>query len=95
MAYTSATTVDGQSISSHYQADRSTSVFDEHSWYGYGLGGANDHQLYPNFRTFVIDTNKDDADAAQYSLQLINYYSLGGSGTPEIRFIKHITSQGE
>ena len=95
MAYTSATSVDGQSILSHYQADRSTSVFDEHSWYGYGLAGANDHQLYPNFRTFVIDTNKDDADSAQYSLQLINYYSLGGSGTPEIRFIKHSISQGQ
>ena len=38
--------------------------------------------------TFLIDTNKDADSSDKYTLQLINYYSLGESGTPEIRFKK-------
>ncbi|UTW47876.1 HmuY family protein [Bacterioplanoides sp. SCSIO 12839] len=85
-AYTSATTISGRDISSHYSADRSEGVFDAHSWYAYNLSGQ--HQLRPNFRTFLIDTNKDADSSDKYTLQLINYYSLGESGTPEIRFKK-------
>ncbi len=89
--YTSATDVNGQDISSHYVADSSASVFSEHSWYAYNLNG--EHKLWPNYRTYLVDLDSADETAAQYTLQVANYYSLGGSGSPEIRF--QLLNQGE
>ena len=87
--YTSATDVNGYDISNHYAADSSSGVFAEDSWYAYNLTG--EHKLWPNFRTYVIDTDSSDDAAVQYSLQISNYYSLGDSGSPEIRFVELVT----
>ncbi|MBM94697.1 MAG: hypothetical protein CMI09_02455 [Oceanospirillaceae bacterium] len=83
-SYTSATSSNGQDISRHYSTDSSTSVFTENSWYAYNLSG--EHKLWPNFRTYLIDLDSDDSSSAQYTVQIANYYSLGASGSPEIRF---------
>lgn len=85
-ALTSATTINGRDIKSHYSADRAESAFDSSSWYAYNLSGR--HQLTPNYRTYLIDTDKTSEASAKYTLQVINYYGLGESGTPEIRFKK-------
>ena len=83
-SYTSATDSNGQDISRHYSTDSSRSVFAEHGWYAYNLSGQ--HKLLPNFRTYLIDLDNDDSGSAQYTVQIVNYYSLGASGSPEIRF---------
>lgn len=82
--YTSATNVNGYDISSHYSTDSSTGLFAEQSWYAYNLEGA--HKLWPNFRTYLIDLDSSDESSAQIALQVSDYYSLGDSGSPEIRF---------
>ena len=84
--YTSATDANGQDISRHYSTDSSSSVFTEHSWYAYNLSGQ--HKLWPNFRTYLIDLDSEDSSSAQYTIQIADYYSLGASGSPEIRFQK-------
>lgn len=89
--YTSATSSNGQDISRLYASDSSESIFSQHSWYAYGLTGQ--HKLWPNFRTYAISTNKDDASAPVYAVQVSNYYSLGDSGSPELRFRQ--INQGE
>lgn len=90
-AYTSASNSNGQDISRLYVTDSSDSVFSQNSWYAYNLTGQ--HKLWPNFRTYAINTNSDDANAAVYAVQISNYYSLGDSGSPELRFRQ--INQGE
>ncbi|ASP38324.1 hypothetical protein CHH28_06355 [Bacterioplanes sanyensis] len=90
-SYTSATQINGQDFSRHYSTDSSNSVFSEHSWYAYNLTG--EHKLWPNFRTYAISLDKDDANAPVFALQVSNYYSLGDSGSPELRFRQ--INQGE
>ena len=82
--YTSATLVGGQDISRVYSADTSGNIFTSQLWYAYNLAG--DHRLSPNFRTYLVDTDSSSASAPKYTLQITNYYSLGASGSPEIRF---------
>lgn len=84
-AYTSATDSNGHSIASYYSQDSSTGLFAEESWYAYNLAGG--HKLWPNFRTYLVDTDSSDDNAAQFTLQISNYYSLGASGSPELRFV--------
>jgi len=84
-SYTSATDSNGRSITSHYSQDSSTGLFAETSWYAYNLAGG--HKLWPNFRTYLIDTDATDDNAAQFTLQISNYYSLGASGSPALRFV--------
>lgn len=62
----------------------------------YGLGGENDHQMYPTYRTFLITTNSDDtgttgtAESPVFALQVIGYYG-GANGTtsghPKFRWV--------
>lgn len=62
----------------------------------YGLGGENDHRLYPTYRTFLITTDSGSnnaigtAESPVFALQLIGYYG-GESGTvsghPKFRWI--------
>jgi hypothetical protein len=83
-SYTSATTVGGSNIASHYSKDSSAGLFAEESWYAYNL--SEQHKLWPNYRTYIIDADNSDDSAANYTLQISNYYSLGASGSPELRF---------
>ncbi|TVV45963.1 HmuY family protein [Thalassolituus sp. C2-1] len=85
-AYTSATMVDSTSIAAHYSADSASSIFSESSWYAYNLSGA--HKLWPNFRTYIVDADSNTENSEKFAVQISNYYSLGGSGSPEIRFKK-------
>lgn len=82
--YTSATLINNYDISTHYTADSSLGLFADNSWYAYNLLG--EHKLWPNFRTYIIDLDSDDDASTKIAFQVTNYYSLGGSGSPEIRF---------
>ena len=84
--YTSATMVDSTSIAAHYSADSASSIFSDSSWYAYNLSGA--HKLWPNFRTYIVDADSNTENSDKFAVQISNYYSLGGSGSPEIRFKK-------
>ncbi|MGN5476080.1 HmuY family protein [Cupriavidus basilensis] len=62
----------------------------------YGVGGANDHLLYPNFRTFLITTDSTrpdpvgSASSPVYALQVTGYYGGAGgttSGNPSFRWV--------
>ncbi len=62
----------------------------------YGVGGANDHLLYPNFRTFLITTDSTrpdpvgSASSPVYALQVTGYYGGAGgttSGNPSFRWL--------
>ena len=85
-AYTSATDMNGQDISRLYTTDTSGNIFSDQLWYAYGLSQSDPHRLSPNFRTYLVDTDSSSASAPKYALQITNYYSLGASGSPEIRF---------
>lgn len=85
--YTSATMAPGSGtdISRHYTADANASVFSENAWYAYNLEG--NHKLWPNYRTYLIDTDSSDNSASVYKLQIINYYNeLDQSGHPTFRY---------
>ncbi len=84
--YTSATSdPDSNNISARYTADASSGIFTTSSWYAYDLQGA--HQLWPNYRVYLIDTDSTDAQAPVYALQVTSYYGAsGGSGQPTIRW---------
>ena len=87
--YTSATIQNGYDFSNHYSQDSSSSIFVASSWYAYNL--TEEHKLWPNFRTYLIDLDPSDSESNQYALQISNYYSLGDSGSPEIRFTQLTT----
>jgi hypothetical protein len=82
--YTSATIINNYDISTHYTADSSLGLFADNSWYAYNLLG--EHKLWPNFRTYIIDLDSNDDASTKIAFQVSNYYSLGASGSPEIRF---------
>lgn len=74
-----------------YRADSARSVFTgsngiQSAAFEYGVGGSNDHLLYPNFRVFLITTNHAAADATGsdatpvFALQVTGYYG-GANGT--------------
>jgi len=90
--YTSATVINTANIASHYSQDSSTGLFAEQSWYAYNLGG--NHKLWPNFRTYVVNTDSSTEGSTQFALQVSNYYSLEDSGSPELRFIE-LATDGE
>lgn len=90
LGWTNATTdpSTGTDISAHYFEDSASSVFTESSWYAYNLQGA--HQLYPNYRVYLIDADPADDSTPVYALQVIGYYGGDGgttSGHPTIRWI--------
>ncbi|KZZ59977.1 MAG: HmuY family protein [Oleiphilaceae bacterium] len=92
-AYTSATMApgSGRDISNHYVTDSNASIFTANEWYAYNLEG--NHKLWPNYRTYTIDTDATDADAKVYNLQIINYYDgTGTSGYPTIRFVENTSN---
>lgn len=75
----------GSSIASHYSADATGGVFVEHPWYAYNLEGR--HQLWPNYRVYLIDSDADDDTAPRHALQVINYYNEAGeSGHITLRY---------
>lgn len=68
-----------------YAADGSSGIFAQQSWYAYNLQG--NHRLWPNYRVYRIDTDRNDEAAAQFQLQVIGYYNEGGtSGHPRLRW---------
>lgn len=83
-AFTNASTSGNFNFTTHYQQDSSTSLFSEQSWYAYDL--LDEHGIWPNFRTYVIDTDTTNEASEKFTLQVSNYSSLGATGTPQIRF---------
>jgi hypothetical protein len=87
--YTSATMASdgsGRDISNYYKADANAGVFTTNTWSEYSLNG--NHKLWPNYRTYVIDTDANDPSSAVYNLQIIGYYDASDeSGNPNIRFV--------
>ncbi|WP_158222363.1 hypothetical protein, partial [Tamilnaduibacter salinus] len=86
--YTSATTTPGGGdISTHYSADTTGGVFSDSSWYAYNLQGQ--HQLWPNYRVYLIDTDTTDDQSTVYALQVTSYYNdAGTSGHPRVRWVE-------
>ncbi len=84
--FTSATTApNGTSLIGLYQSDSSGGVFSQHGWYAYNLTGQ--HRLWPNYRVYLIDTDRNDDEAPRFALQVVNYYAgTGASGHPQIRW---------
>lgn len=87
-AYNSATiSPTGDNIEFHYAQDSSAGLFSANLWYAYNLEG--NHQLWPNYRVYVIDTDSSNPDSIKFKFQLTNYYSnTGTSGNPHFRFIE-------
>lgn len=88
-AYTSATTdTEGAPLASRYSADSTGGVFVGSSWYAYGMAGG--HQLWPNYRVYLIDVDANDDSSAVYAVQITGYYGdshgSGASGQPVIRW---------
>ncbi|WP_273430188.1 HmuY family protein [Chitinibacter tainanensis] len=84
-----------------YLKDTADSVFTgsngiQSKAFEYGVGGSNDHKLYPNFRVFLVTTDHSAASATGnstspvYVLQMTGYYG-GPSGTtsgyPSFRWV--------
>ncbi|MFK7161136.1 HmuY family protein [Marinospirillum sp. MEB164] len=68
-----------------FAADTTSGIFGQHSWYAYGVGGG--HQLWPNYRVYLIDTDGSNAEAPRYALQVIGYYNdAGQSGHMMLRY---------
>ncbi|MCJ8313741.1 MAG: hypothetical protein HRU38_16655 [Saccharospirillaceae bacterium] len=65
----------------YFRSDAVKGALSENSWYAYGLNGG--HVLWPNFRTYVIDTDTTDDTSAQYTFQIANYYD-GATGTSAV-----------
>lgn len=86
--YGSATIApNGQSIAGRYNVETSTGIFSSSAWYEYALDGQP--TLWPNYRVYLIDTDRDAEDAPRYALQIIGYYNdAGTSGNPTIRWRK-------
>lgn len=94
--WTNATTDPGTGtdVSSLYTEDSASSIFTSESWYAYGVTGASDHSLYPNYRIYLVNDNPADSTATTFAMQVIGYYG-GASGTtsgyPQIRWIDRET----
>lgn len=96
-SYTDATTLPA----TVFRADGASGVFSgsngiQSAAFEYGVGGSNDHLLYPNFRVFLITTNAASADAVGtetspvFALQITGYYGGAGgttSGYPSFRWV--------
>ncbi|MEE4251579.1 MAG: HmuY family protein [Alcanivoracaceae bacterium] len=84
--WTSATIEpDGSSVVARYQEDVTSGIFDQSSWYAYNLTGL--HQLWPNYRVYLIDTDQNNDAAPKYALQITGYYDdTGAAGHPRLRW---------
>lgn len=73
-------------VSRHYTRDSTGGVFKENTWYAYNLTGQ--HKLWPNFRTFLIKADVNDAESTVWALQVVGYYDEDGvSGQPTVRWL--------
>ncbi|MGB1581244.1 MAG: HmuY family protein [Nevskiales bacterium] len=80
-SYTNGTTgPGGEPLALLYQADADKSIVNLEDWYAYNL--SNQHQLWPNYRVYMINSDITDDNSALYAIQIINYYhpSTGVSG---------------
>jgi len=74
-------------ITRFYRADSVGGLFKDNTWYAYNVLNQSPPFLWPNYRVYVIDTDVDDTDAAQYKLQVLSFYDdAGTSGMIKIRF---------
>ncbi len=55
-----------------YRSDATGGLFADNPWYAYNLQGQN--KLWPNYRVYVLDNG-----SAQFKLQVLSYYSGGGT----------------
>ena len=77
----------GSELISHaWSQDSQASVFSSYSWYEYGVNGG--HYIWPNFRVYVIDRDKNSDADALLKLQVIGYYNDSGtSGHVTLRYM--------
>jgi len=68
----------GVSVAARYQSDTTSGVFDQHSWYAYNLLGM--HRLWPNYRTYIVDTRQGDESSSRHLVQIVGYYDATGAG---------------
>lgn len=84
--YTSATTSpQGHDLRPLYVSASTGGIFVDRGWYAYDLSGR--HQLWPNYRVYLIDTDSGNDSSPVYALQVVGYYGEDGtSGQPVIRW---------
>lgn len=75
----------GSTTAYSFITDISEGVF-SNTWYAYNLQGM--HKLYPNYRTYLIDTAPGVEESPKFTLQLTNYYdpTTDASGYITIRY---------
>lgn len=70
-----------------WQQDVKASIFADYSWYAYDPLNDGKHQLYSNYRVYVIDTDTVENNGQPYKMQITSYYNDSGvSGHYSIRY---------
>lgn len=70
-----------------WQQDVKASIFADYSWYAYDPLGDGKHQLYSNYRVYVIDTDTVEGNNQPYKMQVTAYYNDSGvSGNYSVRY---------
>ncbi len=94
-AFTSANPAKEFGIGFAYDADKAGSAFADNSWYAYDVLSEGNHYLWPNFITYVLDTDPASDTDEPFKLQVINYYDTDNtSGFVTIRFTE-LSNNGE
>ncbi|CAA0078595.1 Uncharacterised protein [BD1-7 clade bacterium] len=73
-----------------WQTDKESSIFTDFVWQEYQASGdPSDHSLYPNYRVYVIDTDKDSDEDELIKLQITSYYDpdTGASANVSFRYL--------
>ena len=81
-------------FSAAWVQDVDASIFADYSWYAYDPLNDGKHQLYSNYRVYVVDTDAADDNSVPYKMQITGYYNdSGSSGHYSIRFASLSTNQ--
>lgn len=74
-------------FSAAWVKDVDASIFADYSWYAYDPLNDGKHQLFTNYRVYVIDTDATDESNRPYKMQVTGYYNdSGASANFSIRY---------
>ena len=94
-AYASANPAKTPGLSFAYASDIAGSAFANSAWYAYDVLNESTHYLWPNFITYVVDTDASSDSDEPYKIQILNYYNnQNASGFYTLRFTE-LTNTGE
>ena len=77
-----------------WQTDKEGSIFTDYTWWEYGVNDG--HNLWSNYRVYVIDTDKNSDADDLIKLQMTSYYhpDTGASSNVNFRYVP-ISASGE